>query len=150
MQVRIPPLFFLILKDLGVNVAKRRKFDRAAWMVNRERFGLTDAEPPPEDDVVSIRDVLPGIFKKLEAARRPWLDELNSEWSSIAGDLTGAHARPGELRGQALVVYADSSTWLNDLRRFKSAELLKRIQARFGAERVSSLSFRLDPGRGGG
>lgn len=119
-------------------------------MVNRERFGLTEEEPPMEEDVVSIRDVLSGIFKKLEAARCPWLDELNRDWNSIAGDLTGDHARPGELRGQALIVYADSSTWLNDLRRFKSAELLKRIQARFGAKRISSLSFRLDPGRCGG
>ncbi len=127
-------------------MARRRKYDSSAWMVRRERLRLTDAEPPSEGEVVSIRDVLPGIFKKLESVRRPWLDELNSEWSSIAGDLAGGHARPGELRGSALVVYADSSTRLNDLARFKSTELLKRLQDRFGAERISALSFRLDPG----
>ena len=127
-------------------MARRKIFDKSAWMLTRERFQLTDAEPPADAPFVSIRDVLAGIFKKIEANRQPWLDQLEREWVSLVGDLTSGHARPAGLRGRTLEVYADSSAWLNELVRYRRAEMLARLQEKFGPERIKAISFKLDPG----
>lgn len=128
------------------NMTRKRVFDKTAWMVSRERFRLTDWEPPPEDTTVSIRDVLGGIFKNIEANDRPWLGHLEQEWDTLVGVLTSGHARPGGLRGQTLVVYVDSAVWLNELARYKRPEMLAKLQKRFGVDRIKSISLQPDPG----
>lgn len=131
------------------NMTRKRHFDKTAWMVSRERFQLTDPEPPSEDATVSIRDVLAGIFKGIEANDRPWLRQLAEEWDKLVGDLTAGHARPGGLRGQALVVYVDSAAWLNELARYRRPDMLVRLQKRFGAGRIKSIILQPHPGSSG-
>ena len=126
-------------------MARKREFDKAAWMLTRERFQLTHEVPPCDDSSVSIRDVLGGIFKRIEAARRPWLDDLDSEWSNLMDDLVAGHARPAGLRGRTVIIHVDSSAWLSDLVRFKRDEMLRRLKERFGDRLVANISMKIGP-----
>ena len=52
-------------------------------------------------------------------------------------------------QNRQLVVFVDSATWLNELKRYNQAEMLKKLQARFGADKIRRLSLQPDPGTQG-
>jgi predicted nucleic acid-binding Zn ribbon protein len=68
---------------------------------------------------------------------------LTREWSALVGPEVARRARPGLLRAGTLEVIVDNSPWLQELS-LRRAELLARLQARFGAGAVRALRFSLD------
>jgi len=114
-------------------------------MVNRERFQLTDHEPTLEGVTVPIHEVITSVFGNIDANDRSWLRELEKEWSVLIGPAAD-HARLGRFNRKMLVIYVDSSVWLNELVRYERAGMLARLQKRFGAERIKGIRFQAEPG----
>ena len=86
-------------------------------------------------------------MKKLGLKGQHVLESLAEAWPDIVGADVAKHTRPGGLQGDALVVYVDNSTWLSELARYGKGKMLSNIQERVGNDSVSSVSFRLDPGK---
>lgn len=73
------------------------------------------------------------------------LSGLAEKWPAVAGPLMAAHAAPGELRGDALLVWVDNSAWLSELSRLHARALLERIRCVAGCGRIQRIEFRLNP-----
>jgi predicted nucleic acid-binding Zn ribbon protein len=132
----------------GMNPRKRKTFNKGHWQINRERHHLAQAYPPDGvSDAVSIGLVVPEIMKKLGLKGQQVLESLVEAWPDIAGADVAKHTRPGGLQGNTLVVYVDSSMWLSELARYGKEKMLSNIQEHIGRDSVSSVSFRLDPGK---
>ena len=53
------------------------------------------------------------------------------------------HAQPANLHKGTLFVNVDSSTWLAEIVRYRSKEILERLQNSFGKAVVQKISFRI-------
>lgn len=124
----------------------KRNIRKGKWAVERERCQIADNEPRPEfGEVHSISQAISNLMKQSGGETGAWLGELHEKWAGVVGESIACHARPGRIRGRRLTVFVDSSVWLNELKRYWSDNLLQRLQATFGRERIEQLSFRLDP-----
>ena len=125
---------------------RRRRQDPMRWMVTRERFQLPDSEPPASESDVAVKDIVNDIFKSIDIRRQPaLLDQIREAWRELAGPGAANHARPGYLNRQTLVIFVDSSVWLNELVRYERAGILTRLQQRFGAQAIKALRLQADP-----
>jgi hypothetical protein len=125
---------------------KQTQFSRGRWQLERERCQIEDREPPvPFSEPTPLASVIPDLIRSLEPARNSWADPLEEEWAALVGPPFGAHTRPGRLDGGRLVVFVDNPVWLSELSRYGRGKLLSRLQTRFGADKIASVSFQLDP-----
>ena len=125
---------------------RRRRQDPMRWMVTRERFQLPDSESPASESDVAVKDIVNDIFKSIDVRRQPaLLDQIREAWRELAGPGAANHARPGYLNRQTLVIFVDSSVWLNELVRYERAGILARLQQRFGAQAIKALRLQADP-----
>lgn len=123
----------------------RHKFDKSRWMLARERLRLADPVPPGPDPDLSIRDAITNIFKKLECQDISIVQQIQKKWALIAGNHIAAHSRPGKLADHVLYVYVDSSSWLNEMARFHSDDIMQEMKTRIGPGVVRSLKFLVNP-----
>lgn len=113
-------------------------------------FGVnmdTQRTNAPGKDCTSIAAVIPRLLARIGLEGDSWLLRLAEEWPALVGTVIAAHTRPGRVMGQTLVVFVDSSVWLSELKRFGQAQMLAKLQERFGAEKIRSLRFQPDPDR---
>lgn len=127
-------------------MARRVQFDRGRWQVERERCQIPDARPRSrQSEPVRMGDIVAGALKQLGPNASTWVRGLESEWLELVGTPLARHARPGKYREGNLVVFVDSSTWLNEIKRYHQATMLAKLRARFGEDRIKSLVVQVDP-----
>jgi len=97
------------------------------------------------NDAYSISQIIPGLMKKFGIEEQHWLTVLEKEWSDIVGKAVAKHTRPSRLEKRKLVVFVDSSVWLNELVRYSRGKILANLQKRFGQDKVRSIAIQLDP-----
>ena len=123
-----------------------RRMPRGRWRVERERCQIEDpVAPPPDRDAVGIGQAIALLLARTIPATPSCLAQIEAEWPSFVGDAAARHARPGALKNRHLVVFVDSSTWLSEIERYSRTTILSRLQKRFGADAIASVTLRLDP-----
>ena len=123
----------------------RSKFDQTKWELERERCRLPDPAPPHPEPDLSLRGAIAGLFKNLDGQTGSILRKISAKWKIIAGEKVAAHSRPGRLNENILYVYVDSSTWLAEITRFHSDDILRKIQNEIGSVTVKGLRFQVNP-----
>ena len=126
-------------------MARRPKFNKAKWQMDRERHHLSGAYPPSKGSAEPISDMLQSFFRDLEVSDARWTDELERNWREVVGDTVATHARPGTWKDGQLTLFVDSSVWLNELKRYSEKELLAKLQAAFGEDRIRTIRLQMDP-----
>ncbi|MEI8352281.1 MAG: DUF721 domain-containing protein, partial [bacterium] len=113
------------------------QFNRGRWELERERCQISSFLPPHADrEPARVADVLPELLRKLGLEDRLWMQILLRDWPAIAGEAVARHARPGRMDQKTLIVFVDSGVWVNELKRYGKAALLKNVQQAVGAARV--------------
>jgi predicted nucleic acid-binding Zn ribbon protein len=84
-------------------------------------------------------------LKQLGLEKDVWLHTLENEWVKLVGNTIAKHARPGRYENGMLIVFVDSSVWLNELKRYGKKEMLSKLQERFGARKMRKLVLSPDP-----
>lgn len=129
-------------------VRKGNNPDRSAWQIQRERLHLRRERPPlPADSTAMIGDVLPTVMKQLGLEEHFWMQTLAAEWESLVGPQIAKQARPGRVDHKTLHVFVTHSAWLSELSRYGQKQILAKLQARFGADRIKNIRLQLDPDR---
>lgn len=123
----------------------RNKFDQTRWKLERDRFRLTDPAPPRPEPDLSLRPAITRIFTKLDSQAGSGIHKIQTKWKIIAGEAAAGHSRPGRLAGDILYVYVDSSSWLAEITRFYSENILRKIQDEIGPGTVKGLRFQVSP-----
>ena len=85
------------------------------------------------------------VIRSLGLEESIWLNKIEEEWMKLVGDVVAKHARPGRYDAGHLIVFVDSSVWLNELQRYGRTEILSKVQQRFGPEKITGIRLQLDP-----
>ena len=101
----------------------------------RDRTQDHSAPPTRTRSVPAIGALMPGALARLGLAEGVERWRAVTEWDAIAGESLARHATASRVEGDTLVVEADHSVVLYELSHRK-AELLDRLRAHLGAERI--------------
>jgi hypothetical protein len=126
---------------------RRPKYDKGRWRIERERCRIPFHIPEsPRPEKETIGDVIPDVMRRLKLEGLHWTMRLADEWAGIVGPAVAAHTRPGQVQGKLLVIFVDSSAWLNELRRFHEPQILKNVQEYTGKDHITKIRLQVDPG----
>jgi predicted nucleic acid-binding Zn ribbon protein len=65
-------------------------------------------------------------------------------WEETVGAHIAANASPAAFKGDILLVYVSSSTWLHHLR-FLESDLIEKLNDALGAQRVKKINLKIGP-----
>lgn len=65
-------------------------------------------------------------------------------WDDAVGPAIAANAQPAAFRGKILIVHVSSSTWIHHLQ-FLKKDILAKLNAAFGQDRVAEIKFKIGP-----
>ena len=125
---------------------RRNPYDKGQWQVARERFHIAaDAPPAPDAGALPIGSLIPEVFKGMKLDAHAQVARIAAAWPEIVGPQLAAHTRPAHLENKILAVYVSHPAWIMELRGAMTAEILRRLQAKFGANDLKNLRFAVDP-----
>ncbi len=125
---------------------RRKPYSRGQWEVARERFHIADLRPPAEDaGALPLGDLIPEALKNMRLDAHAQVARIAAEWAGIVGPQLAANTRPAHLENKILAIHVSHPAWLFELRGAPAAEILSRLQARFGKNVVQGLRFAIDP-----
>ena len=124
---------------------KKTLLDDSRWEIERERFRIERTQRPEPESIAQAADVVPFVIRQmgLESSFRE--HELMSSWADLVGPQVAQHARPGRLDRKILMIYVTHPAWLSELSRYGQKEILAKLQAQFGADRIKGVRLQLDP-----
>lgn len=94
----------------------------------------------PQRSAKVIGDVLPGLMNSLGLSDRYAEEEIGRAWSQIVGHPLCVQAMPIKLRHRTLHVRMVQPT-IHFVLEGMRAEILAKLQERFGKERISAIKF---------
>ncbi len=105
---------------------------------------LQPLEEVRERPAKPLRQVLDKVLsERLRLEQKQGEAEIARVWSSLIDPTIVAHARPTGLAKGTLFVSVDSSTWLDEIVRYRRTEILERLQNSFGRSMIARISFRV-------
>ncbi len=90
---------------------------------------------------VKLGDVIPSLLRVLKGQIESPIHKVVELWESAVGAEVAAHAKPLRLTNGLLVVSVDSSVWAAELARFRSEEIIRRVNHAVGSPQVRQLRF---------
>ena len=125
---------------------RRKPYSRGQWEVARERFRVADLQPPAEDaGALPLAALLPEALKGMKLDAHAQVARIAAAWPEIVGPQLAGNTRPAQLENKILLVYVSHPAWIMELRGAMTAEILRRLQAKFGASDLKNLRFAVDP-----
>ena len=125
---------------------RRKPYNRGQWEVARERFRVADLQPPAEDaGALPLAALLPEALKGMKLDAHAQVARIAAAWPEIVGPQLAGNTRPAQLENKILLVYVSHPAWIMELRGPMTAEILRRLQTKFGATDLKNLRFAVDP-----
>ena len=125
---------------------RRKPYNKGQWQVARERFHIADDAPPaPDAGALPLGALIPGVFKNMKLDVHAQVARIAAAWPEIVGPQLAANTRPAHLENKILAVYVSHPAWIMELRGAPSAEILSRLQARFGKNEIQNLRLAIAP-----
>ena len=125
---------------------RRKPYNRGQWEVARERFRVADLQPPAEDaGALPLAALLPEALKGMKLDAHAQVAQIAAAWPEIVGPQLAGNTRPAQLENKILLVYVSHPAWIMELRGPMTAEILRRLQAKFGANDLKNLRLAVDP-----
>lgn len=91
----------------------------------------------------SAAAVVSGVLRDLRLDQRQSETEIVKVWNRLLDPNLAAHSQPVGLRHGTLFVAVDSNVWLDEIVRYRQAEILERLQSAFGSQVIRRISFRI-------
>jgi hypothetical protein len=116
----------------------RHKWQRSR-VVNEWRG--TGELPSSTKNLRSMDQLVPEIIGALGLKERYETEEMEQLWRELVGDFNASLSRPVRIDRRVLFVQISQPTALYHMERTLKPELLKKIQDKFGAERIRDIRF---------
>ena len=104
---------------------------------------VTPLEKARQIPAKNVSDVLPKLLRDLKLDSRRDDAEIVKVWNATIDPEITKHAQPANLHKGTLFVNVDNNAWLAEIVRFRSKEILERLQSSFGRATISKISFRI-------
>ncbi|MFZ1985791.1 MAG: DUF721 domain-containing protein [Desulfatitalea sp.] len=89
-----------------------------------------------------IGEVIDKVLRQCRPQRDQALIQVWEIWDRAVGATIAANARPVAVNGNVLLVHVASATWLHHIR-FLEREVVAKLNAALGAERVKTIKLRV-------
>lgn len=103
--------------------------------------GLAEVSEKP-DRCQAVPDALKKLLPKLGLKERLNEQEVQAAWRETVGDFLADHSVPISVRAGILIVQVLQPTVRYELDRTWKPEILRKLQARFGAQTIREVRFR--------
>ena len=129
----------------GFCMRRRKPWHKGKWQISRERFQIADETPPLEDPgIQSIGAFIPAVLNGLKLDDHAQDAAIVAAWPELVGPQLAANTRPANLANRVLTIFVSHPGWLMELRGPLSAEILTRLQNKFGAHCIKSIRLAID------
>jgi predicted nucleic acid-binding Zn ribbon protein len=116
----------------------RHKWQRARLL--NEWRGIGE-RPSATKNLKTMDQLVPEIIGALGLKDRFETEEMEQLWRELVGDFNASLSRPVRIDRRVLYVQIAQPTALYHMERTLKPELLKKIQAKFGADRIRDIRF---------
>lgn len=96
----------------------------------------------PVDRCVTAAEALKKLLPRLGLTERLNEQEVQAAWLELVGEFLATHSSPASLKDGVLVVQVLQPTVRYELDRSWKAEVLKKLQDRFGKKAIKEVRFR--------
>lgn len=125
---------------------RRKPYNKGQWQVARERLHIADFQPPaPDAGATPLGALIPGALKGMKLAAHAQVSRIAEAWPELVGPQLAANTKPAHLENKLLTVFVSHPMWLFELRGAPAAEILSRLQARFGKNEIKNIRWSIDP-----
>ena len=125
---------------------RRKPYNKGQWQIARERFHIEDYAPPASDAGATLLGALiPDALKGMKLAAHAQVSRIAEAWPELVGPQLAANTKPAHLENKLLTVFVSHPMWLFELRGAPAAEILARLQARFGKNEIQNIRWSIDP-----
>jgi predicted nucleic acid-binding Zn ribbon protein len=95
-------------------------------------------------DFMHISDILNKVVKTCRPETDEEMEGIWSLWKDVIGKTIAENAQPEALKGDILLVHVSSSVWMQQLR-FLKKDIIDKINAASGKERIKEIKFKIGP-----
>lgn len=125
---------------------RRKSYDKGQWQLARERFHIADLRPPAENPgAMPLAALIPAALQRMKLGTHALVARIAGDWPSLVGPQLAANTRPAHLENKILAVYVSHPAWLMELRGAPAAQILARLQAKYGPSEINNVRFAIDP-----
>jgi predicted nucleic acid-binding Zn ribbon protein len=125
---------------------RRKPYNKGQWQVARERFHIEDTEPPATDaGALPLGTLVTDALKGMKLDAHAQVSQIAAGWPDIVGPQLAANTKPAHIENKLLTVHVSHPMWLMELRGGPAAEILARLQARFGRNAIQNIRWSIDP-----
>ena len=125
---------------------RRKPYNKGQWQVARERLHIADFQPPaPDAGATPLGALIPGALKGMKLDAHAQVSRIAEAWPELVGPQLAANTKPAHLENKLLTVFVSHPMWLFELRGAPAAEILSRLQARFGKNEIKNIRWSIDP-----
>ena len=124
-------------------MARAAEAARATALTEWRRIDLRAKEAEARKAARPVADILGGVLQRLRIDQRQSESLVVAAWKQVIDPSIAAHARPVNLARGTLFVSVDSSPWLAEIVRYRSREILERLQLAVGKDTVQRISYRI-------
>lgn len=121
------------------------KINPGKWQLYRERCQIPD--PLPErvykSDCKDMKDLMFQVISAIERHIKNEDKNKVNDWEKLVGKPVSLHSRPGMIKKDMMIIYVDSSVWLQELSQYFYDEILQAVREKF--PHIKKLIFKLDP-----
>lgn len=125
----------------------QRRDDFAAawqrWCAACENEWKSDREAWEGRPAKSVAKMIEKEMASLGLNERLMEDQMVAAWAEVVGPANAFHTRPVQLKRGELIVAVSQPALKYDLERFHQAEILRRMQERFGEKTIQAIRFRV-------
>lgn len=133
----------LLAHEASKAIARAADASRATALTEWRGIDLRPLEAERRKADRPVADILGGVLKRIRIDQRQSESHVVAVWKQVIDPVVAAHARPVSLAKGTLFVSVDSSPWLAEIVRYRSREILERLQLAVGKEVVQRVSYRI-------
>jgi predicted nucleic acid-binding Zn ribbon protein len=119
-----------------------RRSPRRTILAEWRGIDLDPLEAAQKNSVKSAGDLMPSVLDKMGLDQKQAQAEILRVWKHSIDPVITARAHPVGLRKGTLFVNVESSVWLSEIVRYRSREILERLQNSFGKDLIARISYR--------
>ncbi len=125
---------------------RRKPYNKGQWQVARERFHIGDDRPPaPDPGGLPVGDLVADVLRGMKLSAHAQVARIAADWPELVGPQLAANTQPAHLENKLLTVFVSHPAWLFELRGAPAAEILSRLQARYGKTEIQNIRWAIDP-----
>jgi predicted nucleic acid-binding Zn ribbon protein len=125
---------------------RRTPYNQGQWQVSRERFHIEAAEPPaPDAGALPLAALVSDALQNMKLDAHAQVSQIAAAWPEIVGPQLAANTKPAHIENKLLTVFVSHPMWLMELRGAPAAEILARLQGKFGQNVIQNIRWSIDP-----